>query len=146
MIGVDAIRRLVPHAGAMCLLEQVERWDETTVVCLTASHLRPDHPLRRDGALSGIHVIEYAAQAIAVHRGLLAQASGETVPPGWLVAARDVRLLVPRLDRLPAPLTIVARELVVYQGGTQYGFSVHAGGLERASGRVSVVPVPDGGG
>ncbi|MBL6751615.1 MAG: phosphotransferase [Nevskia sp.] len=143
---MDDIRSLVPHAGAMCLLEQVERWDEATVVCRTASHLRADHPLRRDGTLSAVHLIEYAAQAIAVHRGLLARASGEILPPGWLVAVRDVRLLVPRLDQLPAPLTIVARELVVYQGGTQYGFSALAGDLERASGRVSVVPVPGSGG
>ncbi len=47
MIGQDRIRTLVPHAGAMCLLEQVLYWDESSISCQTGSHRDPAHPLRR---------------------------------------------------------------------------------------------------
>ncbi|MDR3414695.1 MAG: hypothetical protein P4L83_00780 [Nevskia sp.] len=142
IIEQDRIRALVPHAGAMCLLQRVLSWDATGMVCDTLSHLDPEHPLRHGGALAGLHLIEYCAQAIALHRGLVAEAAGETAPPGWLVAVRDFKLQVERLDDLPGPITITARELLYYEGGTQYELGAEAGGRPLGGGRISVVRVP----
>jgi len=141
-IGQDRIRALVRHAGSMCLLERVLGWDATSMVCETRSHLDPAHPLRRDGVLAGLHLIEYCAQAIALHRGLVAEAAGKTAPPGWLVAIRDFNLQVERLDDLPGPITIKAHELLYYEGGTQYEIVGEADGRSIGGGRISVVRVP----
>ncbi len=143
MIGKDRIRGLVPHAGSMCLLDAVEQWDRKTIVCRTDTHRDPQHPLRRDGQLAAVHLIEYCAQAMALHRGLVSESEGERAPPGWLVSARDFRLLVERLDDLDGPLTIRARELVYFEGGTQYEVAAEAAGLALGGGRISVVKVPE---
>jgi len=37
LIDKAAIRRLIPHAGAMCLLDTVIAWDETSITCETAT-------------------------------------------------------------------------------------------------------------
>jgi len=142
VIGQERIRALVPHTGAMCLLEQVLAWDESSIRCLTRSHRDPAHPLRCADRLSALHLIEYCAQAMAVHRGLVAESRGETVPRGWLVSTRDFKLVVTRLDDVPAPLTVVARELLYFEGGTQYEVAAEADGLVLGGGRISVVKVP----
>jgi predicted hotdog family 3-hydroxylacyl-ACP dehydratase len=137
------IRALVPHAGSMCLLGQVEHWDERSIRCLAGSHRDPAHPLRGAQGLAALHLIEYCAQALALHRGLVAQAAGETAPRGWLVAVRDFKLEVSRLDQLPAPLTVTARELLYFEGGTQYEVAAEADGRPLGGGRISVVKVPE---
>ena len=142
MIDEARIRSLVPHAGSMCLLQQVLQWDHASIVCQSAGHRDPANPLRRDGMLSAVHLIEYCAQAMALHRGLVAESQGERAPSGWLVAMRDFRLLVERLDDLPSPLRIEARELLYFDGGTQYEVRAEAGGREVGGGRISVARAP----
>lgn len=142
MIGKERIRSLVPHAGSMCLLDAVEQWDQTSITCLAHTHTAPDHPLRRHGQLAAVHLVEYCAQAMALHRGLVSESQGERAPPGWLVSARDFKLRVARLDDLTGPLTIRARELVYFEGGTQYDISAEAHGRVIGGGRISVVKVP----
>ena len=80
---------------------------------------------------------------MALHRGLVSESKGEKPPPGWLVSTRDFKLAVARLDDLPAPITIVARELLYFEGGTQYEITAEAGGQKIGGGRISVVKVPD---
>lgn len=58
---------LIPHQGPMMLLDCVESWDDTKIVCSATSHLDTNNPLRVNGRLSYIHVIEYGAQAAAIH-------------------------------------------------------------------------------
>jgi predicted hotdog family 3-hydroxylacyl-ACP dehydratase len=142
-IGVERIRGLIPHAGAMCLLERVLEWDTRSIRCLANSHIAVDHPLRGAEGLAAVHLIEYCAQALALHRGLVAEAAGEVAPSGWLVAVRDFRLAVSRLDPLTAPLQLRARELLYFEGGTQYEVAAEAGGRELGGGRISVVKVPE---
>ena len=35
------IAQLVPHAGAMCLLERIVRWDDSSIALATATHRDP---------------------------------------------------------------------------------------------------------
>lgn len=142
MIGKDRIRSLVPHAGSMCLLDAVEQWDRKTIVCRTDTHRDPQHPLRRDGQLAAVHLIEYCAQAMALHRGLVSESEGERAPPGWLVSARDFKFEVARLDRLAGSIILRARELVYFEGGTQYDVAAESEGRAIGGGRISVVRVP----
>ena len=145
MISRDEIRSLIPHAGSMCLLESVEQWDDTSVRCTTRTHLDPAHPLRRDGRLAAIHLIEYGAQAMAVHGGLLARRdAGATAARGMLTALRDCTLHVQRVDDLAAPLTVSARKLLAGASGWMYQFEISADGRKLAEGRVSVMPLNAG--
>jgi len=138
-IGAEEIRRLVPHAGDMCLLESVESWDDASLICTTQTHRHADHPLRRDGALAAIHLIEYGAQAAAVHGGLIAQRDGGAIAkPGMLTALRDCKLHVERIDVVDAALIVRARKLAASSDGSLYQFEVSAGGKTLAEGRVTI--------
>jgi predicted hotdog family 3-hydroxylacyl-ACP dehydratase len=130
-----AIRELVPHAGAMCLLERIVSADGGSVVCATATHRSAANPLRHDGRLAALHLAEYGAQAMAVHGGL----SGNTARAGMLVAIRELALSVERVDDVEGEIVVEARRLLVNAGGLVYSFVARAGERELASGRVSVM-------
>jgi predicted hotdog family 3-hydroxylacyl-ACP dehydratase len=142
LIGREELCRLIPHAGAMCLLDGVIRWNEESIECISGSHRDPGNPLRKQDRLAGVHAIEYGAQAIAVHGGLIAQAEGDKAEPAMLAALRDVTLSVSRLDQLPAPLQISAKCLIASGGNLLYAFTVTAGDSPVASGRATVI-VPE---
>ena len=129
------IRELVPHAGAMCLLERIVSADATSVVCATSSHRSPANPLRHAGRLAALHLAEYGAQAMAVHGGL----SGEGARAGLLVALRDLALRVERIDDIDREIEIEAKRMLANAGGLVYSFAARAGDRELATGRVSVM-------
>lgn len=129
---------LVPHGGAMCLLERVLSWDEDAVHLATRSHLDPGHPLRRDGHLDPVHLCEYGAQAMAVHGGLLAHRDGGRATPGVLVSLRDVWLEAGSVDACKGELDVSARRVFGDASGWQYEFAVRHGGRLLASGRAIV--------
>ncbi len=127
---------LVPHAGRMCLLETVEHWDDAAVVCTSRTHVAADHPLRGGSGLLAVHLVEYGAQAAAVHGALR---SGSKAQPGMLVALRDVTFATARIDDIPSPLRVEARLQFADANGSLYAFSVSAGGAPLASGRLSIM-------
>lgn len=140
LLDRDGIAALIPHAGTMCLWDALVAADAQTVHCRTDSHRRTDHPLRRDGQLAAVHLIEYGAQAMAVHGGWLAQAAGAgPAKPGVLAAVRGVEFAVQRLDDLDAPLECEAQRLVSNAGGWMYTFRLFVGTQTVASGRASVI-------
>jgi len=131
---------LIPHAGAMCLLEAVLAWDERRIHATSASHARADNPLRGAHGLHAVHLAEYGAQAAAVHGALLARARGdETVRPGRLVSLRDVQLHAEYVDGLDGALDVHAECLYADDGGAQYAFRVEHRGRLLASGRAAVI-------
>ena len=140
----DAIAALIPHDGAMCLLEEVVSFDDDCIVCRAVSHRDAAHPLRDDGVLPAICGIEYAAQAMALHGALMDPAADKRATEargrgGMLAAARDVTLNVERLDDIADDLIVSARKLIGENGRVLYEFALHAGGRELARGRAAVV-------
>jgi predicted hotdog family 3-hydroxylacyl-ACP dehydratase len=133
------IRALVPHAGAMCLLERIVSADDASVSCATTTHRLPTNPLRHEGRLAALHLAEYGAQAMAVHGGL----TGDAARAGVLVAIRDLKLHVERLDDVDGELLIEAKRLLANSGGLVYSFVARAAGRELGSGRVSVMFAPN---
>ncbi len=133
------LQTLIPHQGAMCLNERIESFDDEHVVLSTRSHLKHDHPLRSARGLRALHLCEYGAQAMAVHGGLLARASGQRAAPGLLVAVRSVRLEVQYLDDLHGALLVIARRLVTTEDSWQYEFKVSFGENMLAEGRAAVM-------
>ena len=136
---------LIPHAGAMCLLDEVIAWDAATIHARTHSHARTYNPLRSDGMLRALHLCEYGAQAMAIHGGLLARAQGRVATPGYLVSLREVELHRARIDDIHAALEVHAQHLLGGDGHWQYAFRVEHAGLLLARGRAAVItsPAPD---
>ena len=140
----DEIARRIPHQGSMCLLDRVLAWDKDLIRCEASSHSAPDHPLRAHGRLGAACGVEYAAQAMAVHGALVAQAeSGEggSAAPGlgYLASMRSVTLHVQRLDTIAGPLSVNAQRITGDANTVLYSFSVQAGAQTLLSGRAVVV-------
>lgn len=134
----DELAPLLPHAGAMCLLDGVESWDASTIRCRTESHRDPANPLRRDAKLDVVVGLEYAAQAMGVHVGLL-----DGRPPvggsiGYVGSVRDVAFGAGRLDDCPGALTIDATRLFADNRSFMYRFTVSSHGREVLTGRASI--------
>lgn len=165
VIDDSRIRELIPHAGTMCLLDHVVRFDDTSICCETRSHLDPRNPLRYKGRLSSLCAIEYAAQAMALHGGLKSGAlksgaletsaprpgafeasdvRGQPSPPtqarhGFLASIRDTRIRRPYMDDLNCPLTVNAVLEFDDVARVIYAFSVVAGNTPLIDGRAAVV-------
>lgn len=134
-----AILQLIPHAGAMCLLDGAVRWDAAEIDCTSVRYAQADNPLRRaDGTLGASCLIEIASQAMALHGRL---AAGVGMPPraGMLVSLRTVTLYAATLDGVHAPLDIIARLLLGDTRGASYAFSVRACDRMLAEGRATVL-------
>ena len=146
MLDHSHIEALVPHRGAMCLLERMVSWSPTRIVCVATNHRDPTHPLRSRSGLLASAAIEYAAQAAALHGGLMARAADGPVTPGYLASARDVQLTTWRLDNLgcaiPDELQIVAECVASDTTRLMYTFSMTYAERELASGRLTVVLNP----
>lgn len=138
MLDHRGIAALIPHQGAMCLLETVVTCSEAAIDCLAVSHRDPANPLRAEGRLGAANGIEYAAQAMAVHGALLA-GQHEAPRQGYLASVRSVRLLVERLDDLPQTLDIHAERLSSDGNNILYQFALSHAGQLLLDGRAAVV-------
>ncbi len=134
----EAIRSLLPHDGAMCLIDSVEHWDARSILCISDQHRLPTNPLRSDGRLSCVHGIEFAAQAMAVHGGL-SRGSGARARIGLLLSVRQCVFHRDRLDALEAPLAIEAEKIAASEDALSYKFTLRAGGEPLLEGRANVM-------
>ncbi len=138
MIGRAEIAELIPHGGAMSLLDAVTTWDSARITCRSATHRHAANPLARDGKLDAVCGVEYAAQAMAVHGALT---GGRDVPTvaGYLASLRNVECHVDRLDQLGADLEIDAEVLLAEASHVIYRFALRCDGRVVLSGRAAVV-------
>ena len=147
-LGPDQIAAVVPHQGTMCLLARVDAWDAQGIVCHATNHRDTRHPLRTRSGLLSSCLIEYAAQAMAVHGALRGGAAASAARPGLLAAARQVRLGLLKLDDLPPlhpdELRIEATCQAADERQLLYGFTARHGATQLASGRITVVLQPPG--
>jgi len=134
-LGKNDICSLIPHRGAMCLLDEVLSWDANRIVCTSRSHLSEDNPLRSEGHLRAVCGVEYAAQAMALHGALL---SAEPIAAGYLVSIRSLKLNVSYLDDQDESLTVDATRLMGGAEGLVYEFTVSTRRDTLLSGRVTV--------
>jgi predicted exporter len=130
---------LIPHQGAMCLLERVVEWNDERIVIESHSHRATTNPLRQGGRLRAVHLCEYGAQAMAVHGALRAQASARPPAPGMLVSLRSVQFSRDYVDDLPGALRVEAACLQASESSLQYSFRVLHAEEVLAEGRAAVV-------
>jgi predicted hotdog family 3-hydroxylacyl-ACP dehydratase len=133
------IAQLIPHQGAMSLLDRIASWDAANIVATAATHRSPEHPLRANGRLRAVHLCEYGAQAAALHGGLIARAAGNRAAPGYLVSLRGVSFACQRIDDLEGDLQIRAELLLLDTDSWQYSFAASHAGEALASGRLAII-------
>jgi predicted hotdog family 3-hydroxylacyl-ACP dehydratase len=132
------IRRLIPHAGKMCLLDRVVAFDATVIECEAQSHRDQDNPLRHGDCLP-IHAgIEYCAQAIAVHGALTSGEHSAEPRRGYLAVVMNAEWHVDRLDNCSGPLQVVATKQVTLQQGVSYAFALKHEGHTLLAGQAVV--------
>lgn len=144
----DEIAALIPHAGRMVLLDTVLDWDDDHIVCQSTMHQDRANPLYVAGQLSSVCGIEFAAQAMAVHGGLVMKSHdvGASDKPraGFLASVRDVRMDVARLDDVKGVITIEAEREAGDARNVLYRFALRSGDTMLVSGRATVVlQMPD---
>ncbi len=138
VVTKERIAAMIPHAGNMCLLDGVVRWDSESICCISTSYRDPDNPLRVRGRLSTINGIEYAAQAMAVH-GALTGGTGAMSRAGYLASVRDVVCQCRDLDHFADDLIVDARQLLAEAMRVLYEFRLQIGKTQVLSGRAAVV-------
>lgn len=111
---------LIPHTGTMMLIDQVSSWSTHHIHCISRSHLKQDNPLRLNGSLSAMHLIEYGAQSMAIHGGLLSGKSS----PGFLAAVRGAHFYIDTLDKFTDSLHIKAKAELKIENGAVYSFRI----------------------
>jgi len=129
------IAAIIPHGGAMVLLDRIDDWGADFISGGTDSHRDPGNPLRRAGRLPAIAGIEIAGQAMAVHGRLI----GDRAPKrGVLGSLRELVLHADRLDDIASPLAVHARLLTGWGKACAYHFTLQSGGHTLIEGRAAV--------
>lgn len=134
----DELSRLLPHAGAMRLIDGVESWDEATIRCYAQSHRDRTNPLRSHGRLDAVAGLEYAAQAMGVHVGLLVGAHSGNPSIGFVGGLRDVVFGRDYLDDCLGDLVIDATQLFADDHSFLYQFVISSGEQMVLKGRASI--------
>ncbi len=133
----DQIEATIPHAGPMCLLDYAEHWDEDGIRCRSATHRDAANPLRRNGRLRSVNLVEYAAQAAALHDALMT-AGDDRGPGGMLVEVRDVAFHCGEVGSVETEVTIEAVAQLRGAGGLIYRFTVSAAEATLVTGRLTI--------
>lgn len=139
LIDRDGIAKLIPHAGAMNLLDGVLAWDASSICCTATGHRDLHNPLRAGDCLPVLCGIEYAAQAMAIHGGLSGAVAGQRPRAGYLASVRNVSWTVERLDALNGELIVKAKSLMSEDIRVIYNFDVTHEGRSILSGRAAVI-------
>lgn len=139
MLNQEQICKLIPHSGDMCLLDSVKSWDETNIICTSKSHMKKNNPLRNNKGLPMLSLLEYGAQAIAIHGGLLAESDGEVMAEGYLAALREIKITQGMLSDIESELKITAKRIYAEGGNMIYTIMVHANNEVLVSGRANVI-------
>ncbi len=132
------IAQLIPHGEAMCLLDQITGWDEHHLNAVTTSHRRMDNPLMENGQMDTVALVEYGAQAAAVHAALRQSGLG-AARPAYLGAIKKLRLYSPIVDASLAELQIQAQCIFNDGNGAIYDIRARANENDLMTGRVVLI-------
>ncbi|MCF6324774.1 MAG: hypothetical protein L3J89_10725 [Gammaproteobacteria bacterium] len=123
LIARSELEQMIPHGSQMCLLDEVVEWDQKNIICRTSSHGCTDNPLRIDGRLGGMMLVEYGAQVAAIHVALIQQ--GFKAPQSaYLGAIKELVLSVDFVERIEGSLSVKADCIMNNMGGAIYSIQV----------------------
>lgn len=137
------IAELVPHAGAMCLLDRVIAAEGER---LSAEVVVPAQGLfSHDGGVGAWVGIEYMAQAVAAWAGWQARAAGQPPRIGLLLGTRRYSCSQPRFAAGQRLQIDIERGYQADSGLGQFDCRIHADGVELASAVLTVFGPEDPG-
>lgn len=134
------IASLLPHAGAMVMLESIDHFDDTRIVCSTTRHRAADNPMRGGSGsrLRALCGIEFAAQAMALH-GALRRSPPSALRHGRVAAVRDVVVHCRYLDAVEGPLVVECRLEAAAGNAYAYVFTLNGRGEVLLRGAATVM-------
>lgn len=135
------IRELVPHGGAMCLLDRVLAAGADTLSAEVA--ITPASLFCVDGAVGAWVGIEYMAQAVAAFAGYEARARGEPVRVGFLLGTRRYACKAPSFAVGSLLRVHVQRTLQAENGLGAFECRIDDAGGEELAGAIITVFQPD---
>lgn len=148
-LSKSALCQLLPHADSMCLIDQVMSWDNNNLTAQSKSHLSPDNPLSKDGSISSIIGVEYAAQTMAIHAALLYSQNShlkQKKSGGYLATIRNIKIdsdflysaqAAPQNSHQQALIISVTLLMSDIQGYS-YTFTISSNHLELLSGQLTL--------
>ena len=129
---------LIPHGDSMCLIDHVIQYDQNSIICHTHSHRANDNPLKEGGTIHAVILNEYAAQAAAIHAGLLHSKLGN-VKPAFVGAIKNFEFHQKTVNQIDAPLHIKASLELSQDTGAIYRFDITADTAKIANGKLVLV-------
>ena len=137
----DDIESVVPHRGAMRLVDRVVAVDADSVEA--EAEVRADEPIMEVEGVPAWVGIEYMAQTIAAWAGCRARARGAEPQLGFLLGTRRYECSVSHFP-IGSRLRIEARcEMLGANGLAQFACRILRDGRELAAANVSVFEPPD---
>lgn len=137
MITSNTYADLIPHGRGMQLIDRVISFDKEKIHCETESHLNPNNPLLEDGKLHSVILVEYAAQAAAIHVALNHKETTKQTP-AFIGSLKNISLSQHYLSGIAAPLTMMASCALLNNNGAIYEFKAFADTII-AQGRLSLI-------
>ena len=138
-IEAPPIHELIPHSQGAILLDRVVAHDgeSTTAQVIVGSQnwLR-----QRDGSVASWLAVEYLAQCVAAHEGMLSRAQGRVLPLGFLVRVTGLWLGVSHF-RADERLRVWVRRI---RGRAGLGVLSHTGGIFSEGEDAESKPVAEG--
>lgn len=119
----------------MRLIRRIVSADQTSVHCLAVNHNYAGFPLRVDGVLHTVTLVELGAQAAAAHASLFEIRGNHT---GLLVALQNIELAQQEIEGIPDPLLIFAKQLHFDANGAIYGFRICSGDADLLTGQATL--------
>jgi predicted hotdog family 3-hydroxylacyl-ACP dehydratase len=121
------VEDILPHAGAMVLLDSVQAYDEHSMTVKTTVR---DDGLFGDGQTIPAWIgIEYMAQAVAAQGGMMCYLAHRPIDVGFLVGTRRYHSNVPSFQ-VGTPLTIHVERLVGDQGLCVFSCQISGEGVD----------------
>ncbi|MBF0263671.1 MAG: phosphotransferase [Gammaproteobacteria bacterium] len=134
------IKKLIPHSGNMCLIEEVLEADKQSLKARSQTHLSENNPLRVNGQIHIVNAVEYAAQAMAIHGALLSLKDSDevVVKQGYIVSLRNINTYIEYLPVSESDLLVAINLLMGSETGYSYEFEVKNKNNLLISGRISI--------
>ena len=139
--AIADIEYVIPHRGAMLLLDRVLEYDADSIVA--ELQVPADGPFHADGGVPAYVGIEYMAQAVACWAGCMARSHGEAPPIGFLLGSRLYASVVPVFASGQRLRVEARREILGENGLGVFSCRIVSDGAELATANVSVFEPPD---
>ncbi len=128
---LEALTRM-PHSGQMRLIASIDSADEQSIRCRATPHDGADYPLRLEGVLYTVSLVELGAQAAAAHASVYKVGGAHT---GLVLTISDATFDSDCVDS-PAPLSMTAVRQDLIASAASYRFEVAQEDHVLASGSV----------